>query len=116
VVAEPRRGAEALEVAVARVAEPDRAERLTTTSLGEFSGSSSKASTSVSTPPVARSTSVIAAAVARVPCSQTTRRPSWPRVIPFATFASSRRTETVRRPESAMRLIDTRSSRRTVVT
>ena len=67
---------------------------LTTTSLGEFSGSPPQPSTTVSAAPVARSTRLMRAGDERVPCSHTSSRPSGCRAMPLAVLASARSTDT----------------------
>jgi hypothetical protein len=83
---------------------------LTTMSFGELNGRPCHASTTVSVRPVAGSSAAMRVAVSNVPCSQTSRRPSRPSVIPFAMFASSRTRVTVPVATSS-RLMSTRRSR-----
>jgi hypothetical protein len=93
VVADLRLRPKALEMAIARIREPEVPSLLATTSFGEFSRRPPHSSTSVPTAPFAVAVRVTAACCDRVPCSQATRRPSRSRAMPFATLAFSRTVE-----------------------
>jgi hypothetical protein len=86
----------------------------TATSLGEFNGSPSTASSTVSLVPVTGSIFARRAGDASVPCSQTSSEPSGDRVMPLAAFASSSSVVTCPVARSSRR-IATRSPRRTLV-
>ena len=107
VVPDLRFGSETLQVAITRVGEPDGAVAATTTSFGEFSRSPPQASTTLSSSPVVGCTRLILARSARVPCSQTTRRPLRSDVIPLAAFTSATSTDTSSGSSSGRRLICT---------